>query len=86
MEINDSVYSVASDTRTAGSALGRKAHQIAHEGSRVIESPGLQEKASRNSGMLATTPLMRNGAGEWVPVRTITRSVSGDMLPHQVCA
>ena len=61
-------------------------HQILQTFSRTIGWPGLQEKAWANSGMLATTPLIRQMPGLCGFVAAESRSSSGRWFSHTHCA
>ena len=54
--------------------------------SRTIGWPGLHENALANSGMFATTPLMRYSSGECGLVMALARLLSGRSSPQAHCA
>src|SRR5579864_1977548 len=62
------------------------AYQTRHGAARTMGCPARHAKAVPNSGMLETTPLMRNSSGEWGLVMAFIRLFSERSSPQAHCA
>src|SRR5579864_4180799 len=69
-----------------GRNLPPLAYQTRHGTARTMGCPARQANAVPNSGMLETTPLMRNSSGEWGLVMAFIRLFSERSSPQAHCA